>query len=74
VPHSASSRRGKRRFDDDDQTFAKRARHRPSLPASDALDAVDGLPAGHRWSTWDQSASGQRGPRPYPGWLVTDLG
>jgi RIO kinase 1 len=26
-----------------------------------------------RWSTWDQSAAGERGPRPYPDWLVTEL-
>jgi RIO kinase 1 len=73
VPDSAFTRRGKRRFDDDEPTFTKRGRRRPSLPAHDALDAVDGLPAGDRWSTWDQSAAGQRGPRPYPDWLVTDL-
>ncbi len=30
-------------------------------------------PAGDRWSTWDKSAAGERGPRPYPDWLVTDL-
>ena len=60
-------------FDDDESTFAKRNRHRRSLPALDALDAVDGLPEGDRWSTWDQSAAGERGPRPWPGWLVTEL-
>jgi RIO kinase 1 len=66
-------RRSRRRFDDDEATFIKRDRHRRSLPAPDARDAVDGLPAGDRWSTWDQSAAGERGPRPYPRWLVTDL-
>ncbi len=66
-------RRRKRRFDDDELTFAKRNRHRSSLPALDTFDAADGLPEGDRWSTWDQSAAGERGPRPYPGWLVTDL-
>jgi len=73
VPDFTFSRRGKRRFDDDEPTFAKRSRHRASLPAPDALDAADGLPDGDRWSTWDQSAAGERGPRPYPGWLVTEL-
>ena len=76
----AFTRRGKRRFDDDETTFgfdgdepafAKRGRRRPSVPAWD--DAADGLPDGDRWSTWDQPAGGERGPRPYPGWLVTEL-
>jgi RIO kinase 1 len=69
----AISRRGKRRFNDDEPAFAKRDRHRPSLPAPDAFDAVDSLPEGDRWSTWDQSAAGERGPRPWPDWLVTEL-
>jgi RIO kinase 1 len=73
VPDHAFSRRGKRRFDDDEPSFAKRNRHRSSLPAQHAFDTADGIPEGDRWSTWDQSASGERGPRPYPGWLVTDL-
>jgi RIO kinase 1 len=73
VPDPAFSRRRKRRFDDDEPTFTKRSRHRVAMPAADALDAIDGLPEGDRWSIWDQSAAGERGPRPYPGWLVTDL-
>jgi RIO kinase 1 len=72
-PGRTSNRRGRRRFNDDDATFAKRDRHLPSLPAADGLDAVDGLPEGDRWSTWDQSAAGERGPRPWPEWLVTEL-
>ena len=68
------AKRGKRRFDDDyELTFARRNRQRRSLPAADARDAVDGLPEGDRWSTWDQPAASERGPRPYPGWLVTEL-
>lgn len=73
MPDSAYHRRGKRRFDDDEPNFAKRDRHRQSLPDQGALDTVDGLPAGDRWSTWDQSPASERGPAPYPDWLVTDL-
>jgi len=72
VPDPAFRRRA-RRFDDDEPTFAKRTRRRAALPALPALDAVDGLPEGDRWTTWDQSTAGERGPRPYPSWLVTDL-
>jgi RIO kinase 1 len=72
VPDSAFNRRGKRRFDDDEPIFAKRVR-RSSLAAPDAFDAVDGLPEGDRWSTWDQSTSSERGPSPHPDWLVTAL-
>jgi RIO kinase 1 len=73
VPDPAFSRRRKWRFDDDEPAFGKRNRHRRALPALDALDAVDGLPEGDRWTTWDQSTAGDRGPKPYPPWLVTDL-
>jgi RIO kinase 1 len=31
----------------------------------------DGLPGGGHWSTWDGAE--ERGPRPYPDWLVTEL-
>jgi RIO kinase 1 len=72
VHDSAYTGRRKRRFDDE-ETFAKRDRHRPRLRSQDALDAVEGVPDGDRWSTWDQSAPTERGPRPYPPWLVTDL-
>jgi len=69
-----SRRRGKRRFDDDEKTYDKYRRDQARLPSEDAYDAVDGLPEGDRWSTWDQSTAGQRGPRPHPDWLVTALG
>ena len=73
MPTHGYPRRGRRRYDDDELTFLKRDRHRARLPAEDAGDASDGLPAGDRWSTWDQSPPTQRGPRPYPDWLVTEL-
>jgi len=73
VPSFASRRRGKWRFDDDEPSFAKRDRHRRSLPPEAGDDSTFGLTEGDRWSTWDQSAPTERGPRPYPPWLVTDL-
>ncbi len=73
MPTSASWRRGKRRFDDDEPSFVKRDRHRRSLPSEPGDDSTFGLPEGDRWSTWDQSAPTERGPRPHPPWLVTDL-
>jgi len=73
VSDPAYVRRGKRRFDDDEPTFAKRDRRRARLAPDDALDAVDGLPDGDRWSTWDQSSPTERGPEPHPSWLVTEL-
>jgi RIO kinase 1 len=74
VPDSPNGyRRAKPRFDDDETAFVKRNRHRRALQSLDIFDATDGLPAGDRWSTWDQSTLGERGPLPYPDWLVTDL-
>src|ERR1700743_997192 len=69
------TRRGRKRgrLGTDHPAFARRNRHRPRLPAEDAGDATDGLPEGDRWSTWDQSIPTERGPRPHPKWLVTDL-
>ena len=75
MPDQAFTRRRKRRFDDDDApTFAKRDWHRQRLQPAGLLDAVDGLPDGDRWSTWNQSSPTERGPLPHPDWLVTDLG
>jgi RIO kinase 1 len=68
-----TSGRGKRRFNDDDPTTAKRVRGRRALPSIEQFDITDGLPEGDRWSTWDQSIPTARGPRPYPDWLVTEL-
>ena len=70
---SSAYRRARWRFDDDEPRFVKRNRHRAGLPADDAFDATDGLVNGDRWSTWDQSTVGERGPRPHPSWLVTQL-
>jgi RIO kinase 1 len=67
------TRRGKWRFDDDEPVSAKRTRGRRALPSLETFDATDGLPEGDRWSTWDQSIPTERGPLPYPDWLVTEL-
>ena len=59
-------RSGKRRFDDE-ETFSKRGQRR-------RLEVVEDVPdEGARWSTWDQSTPTERGPLPYPDWLVTEL-
>ena len=69
------TRRGKKRgkFRYDEATYEKRNRHQPKLAAEDAHDDTDGLPEGDRWSIWDQSTPTERGPKPHPKWLVTDL-
>ncbi|MDQ2811844.1 MAG: RIO-like kinase [Actinomycetota bacterium] len=67
------SRRGKRRYDDDDPTAVKRVKRQRTLPSIESFDATDSLPEGDRWSTWDQSVPTERGPKPYPDWLVTEL-
>ena len=72
MPDFAYQRRGKRQFDDE-PTFAKRDRHRRRLRPLAEIDVADGLSDGQRWSTWDQSTPTERGPRPHPDWLVTDL-
>jgi RIO kinase 1 len=68
-----TSGRGKRQFDDDEPRSAKRVRGHRMLPALEAFDATYGLPEGDRWSTWDQSTPTERGPKPHPDWLVTEL-
>jgi len=63
----------RRKFDDDDPTYLKRApRDEPEEPELDAYE-TELLEGGDRWSTWDQSSPLQRGPEPYPEWLVTEL-
>jgi RIO kinase 1 len=65
--------RTKPRFDDDEPRYVK---HHHRQPESCQYDYSADPIAGHgdRWSTWDVSTAGERGPLPYPDWLVTDLG
>jgi RIO kinase 1 len=37
----------------------------------EAAACDDGPPEGHRWSSWD--GADERGPQPYPSWVVTEL-
>ena len=64
VPTRTRSKRG--RFDDE-ETFDPRGQRRRLESEEDTP------PEGSRWSTWDQSTPTERGPRPYPDWLVTEL-
>jgi RIO kinase 1 len=64
----AAGRGRRRRFDDDEPLYLKRSPKVDYQPPDD-----DSPEAGDRWSTWDQSSPLQRGPRPYPDWLVTEL-
>jgi len=72
--HSYDHRRRRNKGRLDEETlYEKRDRHRAALPSLDQCDVTDGLPEGDRWSTWDQPDALERGPQPYPDWLVTEL-
>lgn len=62
-----AGRSQRNRLDDDDVLFETRGHRRHLEPVDDGPDE------GNRWSTWDQSSPTERGPKPYPDWLVTDL-
>ncbi|WP_236793957.1 serine protein kinase RIO [Amycolatopsis sp. GM8] len=59
----------RRRFDED--TYTRRGRLTEYERARLADEDEDKVPGdGDRYSTWD---TGERGPEPYPDWVVTDL-
>ena len=62
--------RRRRGLDDDDLDFLKRSGPGPRLEVDADVDTPE---TGDRWSTWDLSTAGQRGPEPRPDWLVTEL-
>ena len=62
----AAVRRGRRKFDDDEQEFLKRGRLEPKLHEDPDLPEV-----GDRWSTWDGAL---HGPEPRPDWVRTEHG
>ncbi len=63
---SATMRRGRRKFDDDDADFVKRGKLEPAL--AEEPDLPD---TGDRWSTWDGAL---HGPHPRPDWVRTEYG
>lgn len=68
--YDRAGRSRRRGFDDDEPRFLKSSSFaEPDLQA----DEDDGPEVGDRWSTWDLSTAGERGPEPYPDWLVTEL-
>lgn len=74
-------RRRRRRFDDEYDEHDEHARSGPRrgtrLEVTDAEPGAgdrDGPPDGDRWSTWTDVTAGQRGPKPWPDWLITDSG
>ena len=74
-------RRRRRRFDDEYDEYDEQHHTGPRPDTRhEVTDAEPGAgdpdvpPDGDRWSTWTDVTAGQRGPRPWPGWLVTDAG
>lgn len=56
-----------------DDTFAQYAAKYGLTPPGEVA-VTDDPPYGDRWTTWDDSTAGQRGPQPCPDWVVTELG
>jgi RIO kinase 1 len=66
--YERAGRGRRRRFDDDEPQFLKH------LPKFTPETGDDDMPdTGDRWSTWDLSTAGERGPKPHPDWVVTEL-
>jgi RIO kinase 1 len=63
---SATMRRGRRKFDDDEPDFLKRGRLEPQLSEDPDLPET-----GDNWSTWDGAL---HGPQPRPDWVRTEYG
>jgi RIO kinase 1 len=55
--------------DEDESDYQPLRSTPPEFDFSD--DPVPG--GGDRWSSWDVPRAGERGPKPYPPWLVTEL-
>src|SRR3954469_9261992 len=79
IPPMPKQYRRKNRLDEADLYYADTTYEPPSPDYFDFAkhagddSTLDGPPVGDRWSTWDQSTPTERGPRPHPDWLVTEL-
>lgn len=62
----APTRRGRRKFDDDENDFLKRGRLEPALHEDPDLPETGGA-----WSSWDGAL---HGPQPRPEWVRTESG
>lgn len=70
-----STKRRRRAFDDEEIYSPEDLTRFEALNTLvDVKPVDDGPPTGDRWSIWDQSEPLQRGPRPWPEWVITDLG
>lgn len=68
-------KKSKRRLDADDLAYEAEEQdyYRSFFDEDDHGEiSVDGPPEGDRWSIWEQSEPLERGPKPYPEWLVTE--
>ena len=70
------------RLDDDDREVENTLSHWDDEPGWTRIAGLpssydystEEIPAGaDRWTTWDESQPLERGPAPYPDWLVTEL-
>ena len=69
-----SRRRGRRRFDDElDELSTRSSSQLPAAFDTEPESDPDAPAIGDRWSTWGASSPTQRGPRPYPDWVITEL-
>jgi len=69
-----SRRRGRRRFDDElDELSTRSSSQFPAAFDTEPESDPDAPAIGDRWSTWGASSPTQRGPRPYPDWVITEL-
>lgn len=57
-----------------DDAFAEYAASFWPQAAGEEAGTPEAMPEGVRWSTWDKSSPTERGPLPYPDWVVTELG